>query len=165
METYLIRPTDMSPAELFEDSHRRLGLRNRISNALMAIALFAVKSKSPNLSKYIVDGLNLSKECLSVLDEVAQTGSTYQYRDYISKVLLDILTSRLMMQEPSQSKLQKYRKGFSTAQEVFEGIQQKKDPDPEKVREAKEVIKEIDREIESIYGSEESLYRGSFIPR
>lgn len=164
MQTYGIRETELTPAELFEDIHRRMGLRNRISNARMAIALFEARSPSNNLGKYISDGLSLSKECVSTLEAIAQSYSTYQYRDYTSKVLWDILTDRLS-QEPDRNKLQTYRKGFSTAHDVFGAIQAKREPDPQMVRLAKQVMGEIDKEIESIYASEETLCRGSFIPR
>lgn len=163
MQTY-IRETEMTPAERFEDFHRRIGLRNKISNALMAIALFEVKSKSKNLRKYIADGLSISKECVSILDGIAQTPSSFQYRDYTSKVLSDILTNR-QMQAPDKSKLEIYKERFLAAQEVFETIQERGEPNPNMVNMAEQVMKEIDKEIESTYASEESLYRGSFLPR
>jgi hypothetical protein len=164
MQIYGVRETEMTAAELFEDFHRRMGFRNKISNAQMAIALFEAKSASNNLSKYISDGLSISKECVSILDDMAQRYSSFQYRNYTSKVLLDILTNRLS-QDPDKSKLETYKKGFSAAQKVFEAIQDKREPDLEMVKTAEQVMEQIDEEIESIYASEESLYRGSFIPK
>ena len=165
MQTYGIRETELTPAELFEDFHRRVGFRNKISNALMALALFEVKSESKNLSKYIADGLSISKECVSTLQEIAQNYTSYQYRDYTSKVLLDILTNRLVNQGPDRNKLETYKKGFSAAEKVFEAIQDRREPDREMVKTAEQVMGQIDKEIESVYASEESLYRGSFIPK
>lgn len=164
MQTSGIREREMTAAELFEDFHGRMGFRNKISNALMAIALFEVKSRSRNLRKYISDGLIISKECVSILEDITQNYSTYRHRDYTSKTLFDILTNRVS-QAPDKSKLETYKKGFSAAEEVFETIQEGGKPDQEKVRTAEQVMTEIDKEIESTYASEESLYRGSFIPR
>ena len=164
MQTYGIRETELTPAELFEAFHRRMELRNKISNALMALALFEVKSGSKNLSKYITDGLSISEECVLILDDIAQSSSGYQYRGYTSKVLLDILTNRLS-QDPDKSKLETYKKGFSAAEKVFEAIQDRREPDREMVKTAEQVMGQIDKEIESVYASEESLYRGSFIPK
>ncbi len=165
MQIYGIRAEEMTPAELFEDFHRMMGLRNKISNALMAIALSEVNSGSKNLSKYISDGLSISEECVSTLRDIAESDSGYQYRDYTSKVLLEILTNRLSQKEPDKNKLETYKKGFLAAQEVFETIQERGKPDQEKVRMAEQVMAEIDKEIESTYASEESLHRGSFFPR
>lgn len=164
MQIYCVREAEMTAAELFEDFHRRMGFRNKISNAQMAIALFEAKSASNNLSKYVSDGLSISKECVSALEDITQSYSSYQYRNYTSKVLLDILTNRLS-QDPDKSKLETYKKGFSAAQKVFEAIQGKREPDLEMVKTAEQVMEQIDKEIESIYASEESSYRGSFIPK
>lgn len=164
MHIYGISEKEMTPAELFEDFHRMMGLRNKISNALMAIGLSEAKSTSENLSKYIRDGLSISEECVSILDEIAQNYSSYQYRDYTSKVLMDILTNR-PSQELDKSKLEIYKKGFSAAQKVFQSMQEKREPDQGMVLMADQVMQEIDKEIESTYASEENLYRGSFIPR
>lgn len=164
MQTYGIREMEMTPAERFEDFHRRMGLRNKISNALMAIALFEARSGSKNLTKYISDGLSISEECVSILDNIAKSYSSFQYRDYTSKVLLDILTNRLS-QAPDKSKVETYKKGFSAAQKVFEAIQDRREPDREMVKTAEQVMGQIDKEIESTYASEESLYRGSFLTR
>ena len=164
MEGHPIHETDMTPAELFEDFHRMMGLRNKISNARMAIALYEVNSESKNLNKYISDGLSISEECVSTLRDIAQSYSGYQYRDYTSKVLLEILTKRLS-QDPDSSKLETYTNGFSAAQKVFEEIQVRRLPDPQMVKMAEQALTEIDKEIESIYASEESLHRGSFISR
>lgn len=164
MQIYGISEREMAPIELFEEFHKRMGLRNRLSNALMAISLFEVGSKSKNLSKYINDGLSIAGECVSILEDIAQSYSSYQYSNYTSKLLLDILTNRLM-QDPDRSKLETYKNGFSAAQKVFETIQGEGQPDEEMVREAEQVMKEIDKEIESIYASEENLYHGFFIPR
>jgi len=164
MQVYGVSEKEMTPAESFEDFHRRMGIRNKISNALMAIALFQVKSKSDNLSKYVVDGLSISKDCVSILSDIAQNYSGFQYRDYTAKVIVDILTNRLS-KNPDRRKLEKYKKGFSSAQKVFEMIQARTQPDEGMVGEAEQVMKNISQEIESIYASEESLYRGSFIRR
>lgn len=164
MKAYHIQPNEMTPAALFEDFHKRAWFRNRISNALMAIALFEVESKSGNLSKYVNDGLAVSDDCSTILEQIAQNHVDYQYPDYTAKVLMDILTNRLV-QDPDKSKLDRYRKGFSAAQKVFEMIQKQEQPDEEMVEKTKQVIEEIDTEIESTYASEENLYRGSFIPR
>jgi hypothetical protein len=160
-----IRESEATPAALFEDFHRRMGLRNKISNAQMAIALFEAKSNSQNFSKYVADGLSISKQCVLILGEIAQAyHPEQQYRDYTAKVILDILTNRLM-QDPDKTKLERYKKGFSSAEKVFSLIEQKAEPDQQMVKEAEQIIEEIDREIESTYASEECLYRGSFAPR
>ena len=164
MQIYGISERQTNAAELFEDFHRRMGLRNKISNALMAIALFEAKSESRNLTKYIADGLSISGVCVSILDDIAQNSSSYQYRDYTSKVLLDILTNR-QKQDPDRKKLGAYKKGFSAALKVFESMQQERVPDQQAVKMADHVMQEIDKEIEAAYVSEENLYRGSFIPR
>lgn len=164
MRMYGVRETELTPAELFEAFHRRMEFRNKMSNALMAIALFQVKSESRNLRKYITDGLRVSEECVLILDDIAQSYADYQYRGYTSKVLLDILTNRLS-QDPDKSKLETYKKGFSAAQKVFEAIQERREPDREMVKTAEQVMGQIDKEIDSIYATEESLYRGSFIPK
>ena len=164
MQKYGISERQTNPAELFEDFHRRMGLRNKISNALMAVALFEAKSGSRNLTKYITDGLSISGDCVTILDDIAQSHSNYQYRDYTSKVLLDILTDRLS-QNPAKDKLETYKKGFAAAREVFEAMQMRRELDEDKVRMVEQVVKEVDKEIESTYASEENLYRGSFVPR
>lgn len=164
MQIYGISEKEMTPAELFEDFHSRMGLRNKISNALVAISLYEAKSKSENLPRYVNDGLSISEECVSILENIAEKYSSYQYSSYTSKVLLDILTNRLL-QDPDKSKLETYKKGFAAAQKAFEAIQRKSQPDKQAVREAEQVMKEVDKEIESTYASEENLYRGSFIPR
>ena len=164
MQIYGISEREMTPAELFEDFHRRMALRNKISNALVAISLYEAKSKSENLPRYVSDGLSISKECVLILDAIAESYSSYRYSSYTSKVLPDILTDRLN-QNPDKNKLETYKKGFSTAQKIFEAIQGRKELDQERVRMAEQVMKEIDKEIESTYASEENLYRGSFVPR
>jgi len=163
MQIYGISERQTNPAELFEDFHRRMGLRNKISNALMAIALFEAKAGSRNLAKYIADGLSISGDCISILDEIARSDLSYQYRGYTSKVLVDILTNR-QKQHPDRRKLQAYREGFLAAQDVFESMQEKREPDRAMVKIADKVMQEIDKEIESTYTSEENLYRGSFVP-
>jgi len=164
MQIYGISERQTNAAELFEDFHRRMGLRNKISNSLMAIALFEAKSESRNLTKYIADGLSISGVCISILDDIAKKYSSYQYRDYTSKVLLDILTNR-QKQDPDRKKLEAYKKAFSAAKKVFESMQEKREPDQEAVKMADQVMQEIDKEIEAAYASEENLYRGSFILR
>jgi len=164
MQIYGISERQTNPAELFEDFHRRMGLRNKISNGLMAIALFEARSVSSNLTKYITDGLSISEECVSILSDIAQSSSSYQYRDYTSKVLLDILTKR-QKQDPDRKKLEAYKEGFLTAQKVFESMQAEGELDQPMVKRADQVLQEIDKEIEATYTSEENLYRGSFIPR
>jgi len=164
MQIYGISEKEMTPAELFEDFHRRMALRNKISNSLVAISLYEANSESKNLGRYITDGLGISEECVSILKNIAESYSSYQYSTYTSKVLLDILTNRLL-QDPDISKLETFRRGFAAAERVFDIMQRKKQPDEQMVREAEQAMKEIDREIESTYVSEENLYRGSFIPR
>ncbi|MDI6815175.1 MAG: hypothetical protein QMC90_03765 [Dehalococcoidales bacterium] len=165
MQIYGISEREMTPAERFEEFLRRIGLRNRLSNALMAICLYEVGSKSKNLTKYVTDGLGISKECFSTLEEIAQNYLTsYQYSNYTSKLLLDILTSGLKG-DPDKTKLERYKKGFLAAQRVLETIQQEGKPDEEMVREAEQTIAEVDKEIESTYATEEGLYHGFFIPR
>jgi len=164
MQIYGISEREMTPAELFEEFHNRMRLRNRLSNALMAISLFEAESKSKNLTKYLTDGLSIAEDCVSILENIAQSYSSYRYSNYTSKVLLDILTNRLN-QEPDKNKLETYKKGFLVAKNVFKTIQEKAKPDQEMTRIAEQVIKEIDKEIESTYAIEENLYHGSFIPR
>lgn len=164
MQIYGISERQTNAAEFFEDFHRRMGFRNKISNSLMAIALFEAKSESRNLTKYIADGLSISSDCVSILDEIALSYPSYQYRDYTSKVLLDILTSR-QRQDPDRKKLEAYKKAFSAAKKVFESMQEKREPDQEAAKMADQVMQQIDKEIEATYTSEENLYRGSFIPR
>ena len=164
MRTYGITEKEMNAAQRFENFHKRMGLRNKLSNALMAIALFQAKASSENLSSYTDDGLNISEECISILRDIEQNNSIYEYRNYTSKVLLDILTNQLS-QEPNKSKLEMYRKGFSVAREVFDMILQNSQPNKEMLREAEQTIKEIDKEIESVYATEESAYHGTFLPR
>jgi hypothetical protein len=159
-----IREAEMTAVELFEDSHNRMRLRNKLSNALMAIALSEAKSRSENLSKYIDDGLDISTQFVSSLDDIANNYSDYKYRDYVSKVLLDILTNRLT-QQPDKDRLTTYKKEFSAARQVFEAVQQGKEPDQEMMKMANRVIREVDQQIESVYASEESSYRGSFTPK
>ena len=164
MQIYGISERQTNTAELFEDFHRRMGLRNKISNSLMAIALFEAKSGSRNLTRYIADGLSISGDCVSILDEIAQSYPSYRYRGYTSKVLLDILTNR-QKQDPDRKKLEAYKEAFSVAKKVFESMQEEKEPDQEMARIADQVMQEIDKEIDATYASEENLYRGSFIPR
>jgi len=163
---YGISEREMTPAERFEEFHRRIGVRNRLSNALMAISLYEAESKSKNLSKYITDGLSIAEECVSILDSIAQNyfSNQYQYSNYTSKLLLDILTDRLKG-DPDKTKLERYKKGFLAAQRIFETIQQQGKLDEEMAREAEQTIVEVDKEIESTYVTEESLYHGFFIPR
>lgn len=164
MQIYGISEKEMTPAELFEDFHKRMGLRNKISNTLVAISLYEAKSQSKNFTRYVADGLSFSEECVSILDDITQSYSSYRYRDYTSKVLLDILTDRLL-QDPDKRKLETYKKGFAAAREVFETIRVRGELDEDKVRMVEQVVKEVDKEIESTYASEENLYRGSFVPR
>ena len=164
MQIYGITEKEMTPAELFEDFHKRMAFRNKISNALVAISLYEAKSKSQNLPRYVNDGLSISEECVSVLDDISESYSSYRYSSYTSKVLLDILTDRLS-QNPDKNKLETYKKGFSAAHKIFEAIRSKREIDQQMVGIAEQVMKEVDKEIESTYASEENLYRGSFIPR
>ena len=164
MQVYGISEGKMTPAELFEDFHSRMGIRNKISNALVAISLYETKSESRNLARYVADGLSISEECVSILDDIIQNYSGYRYRGYTSKVLLDILTDRLL-QDPDKGKLETYKKGFLAAKEIFEAMRVSGELDREKGRMVEQVMKEVDKEIESTYASEENLYRGSFVPR
>ncbi len=164
MQIYGISEKEMTPAELFEDFHKRIGLRNKISNALVAISLYEAKSQSKNFTRYVTDSLSFSEECVSILDDITQNYSSYRYRGYTSKVLLDILTDRLL-QDPDKRKLETYKEGFLAAQEIFKAMQVEGELDREKVRKVEQVVKEVDKEIESTYASEENLYRGSFVPR
>ena len=116
------------------------------------------------MTKYITDGLSISEECVSILDDIARDYSGYQYRDYTSKVLVDILTNRLS-KAPDKGKLEAYKKGFLAAQKVFESMREEREPEQEAVKMADQVMQQIDKEIEATYTSEENLYRGSFIPR
>jgi len=164
MQIYGISEGEMTPAELFEDFHSRMRLRNKISNALVAISLYEAKSESKNLVRYMADGLSISEECVLILDDITQNYSSYRYRGYTSKVLLDILTDRLL-QDPDKRKLETYKKGFLAAQEIFKAMQAEGELDREKGRMVEQVMKEVDKEIESTYASEENLYHGSFVPR
>lgn len=165
MQIYGISEKEMTPAELFEDFHRRMAVRNRISNALVAISLYEAKSESRNLARYIVDGLSISEECVSILSDIAQGYESYRYRSYISKVLVDILTDRLYKKVPDKSKLERYKERFSAAKEIFKAMDMGGELDPDGVRTAEQVMKDIDKEIESTYAGEENLYRGSFVAR
>jgi hypothetical protein len=156
--------TDMTVAERFEDFHRMVQLRNRISNALMAIALFEVESKSNNLARYVEDGLAVSNDCVSSLEELSKGTATPQYEQFCSKILHDILTKG-EGRTPDRTKLDEYEKRFRTALAVFEQLRRTQKPEQSMTREAEGIIREIDKEMNSLYAKEESLYRGSFLAR
>jgi len=164
MQVFGVSENEMTPAELFEDFHQRMGLRNKISNALVAISLFRAKSPSKNLPRYIEDGLDIAEECVQVLGEISEKDSDYRYRSYVSKVIVDLLTDRLL-RNPDEVKLKELRQKFNSVKDVFETMQSGGSLTGEKVHLAEQTIKDIDTEIESAYAGEENLYRGSFVPR
>jgi len=157
-----IEPTEMTSAELFEDFHRRMGLRNRISNAMMAIALQEVGSTSPNLPKYSVDGLKLCQEFLKGLRFIKKHLPDFYWQDYPTKVLSDILTNR-QRNQPDMAELKELEQKIESALRVFEAIS-RGEFNKEQTLEAKEMLMELDREIEAIYVVEEQLYRYRYFP-
>lgn len=164
MRAYAIRENELTATERFEDFHQRIGLRNKISNALMAIALFEANSRSSNLLRYISDGRDTAQECLSSLKEIEKDETALQHRYYCSKVLLDILTMQAS-QDLDRAKLKEYVSGFNAALEAFDKMKNHEEVDEVALQKAAETMKQIDKEMQSLYAKEESLYRGAFSSR
>ncbi len=164
MQLYGMSEKEMTSAELFEDFHERMGLRNKISNALVAISLYKANSSSKNLSRYIEDGLGIAEECVNILDALSEGSASLKYRSYLSKVIIDLLTERLL-QSTDNEKLKKYQQKFKYVKDVFKTMKMSQFLSEEKARFAEQAMKDIDAEIELAYAGEENLYRGSFVPR
>ena len=147
-----------TPIELFEDFCKRRGLRGKISNAMMAVALYEVKSESINLPQYISDGIKICQDFLSSLVFIRESQPNFYYRDYPTKVLIDILTDHLRKPlDLTELKILKGRLKF--AQEIFEAINKGGELEKEKAKEALGILDELDQEIEATYAVEDNLYR------
>lgn len=164
MQIFGVSEKELNPGELFEDFHQRMELRNKISNALVALSLIKCKCTSKNLKRYIADGLTITDECIKVLGEMAEKDSSYKYYGYASKVLIDLLTDRLS-KDPDQGKLQEYKKRFSMIDTTFKSIESGQMVEERELSLAEQALRKMDSEIESAYLGEENLYRGSFVAR
>ncbi|GAG17948.1 unnamed protein product, partial [marine sediment metagenome] len=104
-------------AELYEDAHNRLDLRNVISNSLMAICLYEVNSSSHNLPKYIEDGLTLSYTTLLALDNISK-GIEPNGREYVIRVVKDLLTNKGKIPF-LENKYRQYKARFEGINKIF----------------------------------------------
>lgn len=151
-------------AQLFEDMHNRIDLRNRISNTLMAISLYEVRSKSQNIPKYIEDGQSLSEGSLESLRCLVEKCEQPNHL-YFIKVLKDLLTdkgSNSILDARAQKKYETYRKGFEILNKLLKEIKDKKRINNETPIKVKNFLMIFDREIEVAYEMEDSLYFGYF---
>jgi len=151
-------------AQLFEDMHNRIDLRNRISNTLMAISLYEVRSKSQNIPKYIEDGQSLSEGSLETLGYLVEKCKETNHL-YFKKVFTDLLTekgSSSILDARAQTKYEKYREGFQILQKLLADIKAEKGMNKETQTKVKEFLMALDREIEVAYEMEDSLYFGYF---
>lgn len=151
-------------AQLFEDMHNRIDLRNRISNTLMAISLYEVRSQSKNLCIYIEDGQSLTEVSLETLGCLVEKCKETNHI-YFKKVFTDLLTekgSSSILDACAQKKYKKYREGFQILQKLLADIEAEKGMNEKTQTKVKEFLMALDREIEVAYKMEDSLYFGYF---
>jgi len=145
-------------AELYEDKHNRLDLRNEISNALMAISLYEVKSKSKNLLKYIEDGIDLSSSSLEALGCITGRCEKPNHK-YVMRVLKKMINDN---GGSNKTKYESYKKGFEIVKELFTAMNVGKEIEGEKAQYVKEFLIAFDKDLETTYEKEDSLYFGCF---
>ena len=148
-------------AELYEDMHNRMELRSRISNALMAIALYEANSKTENMQKYIDDGLNLSKDLIDALAQITK-GETENTGKYITKVFIDLLFRETSASLLDKEKLEMYKKNSEITFQTLGKIDNREVLHDDEILVAKKFLMDLDKEIEMTYEKEENLYFGYF---
>ena len=145
--------------ELFEEVHNRIQLRSKISNALMAIGLYKVKSKSQNMEKYLRDGYELGKNSLDALNSLKDRSVALR-SGYVSKVFLDILTDKSNVIVPE--KYENYKRAFENVYKLFDELMSTKELNIDESQAVKSFLIAFDKEIESTYEKEEGIYFGYF---
>jgi len=160
IENFRDPTADFTFAELYEDKHNRIDLRNKISNALMAISLYEVRSRSRNLPKYIVDGLNLSSASSESLRCLMERCEKHNH-EYVLRVLKDMLTNKGTA-PITEEKYEKYKVGFEMVNKLFNAINDRREIEKERALEVKNFLMTFDRDIQMAYEKEDSLYFGYF---
>lgn len=150
-------------AQIFEDMHNRIDLRNRISNTLMAISLYEVGSESKNIPSYLEDGQSLTEGSLETLRCLIEKCDDINHI-YFKKVFIDLLTKKgsSSWDESSQVRCENYKEGFEKLNDLLNKIKAMKKIDKETPTKAKDFLMALDREIEVAYEMEDSLYFGYF---
>jgi len=139
---------------LYEIVHSVIGLRSKISNALMALGLYKAKFHSKNMEKYTADALELCTKSLEALNKIETS-----ICNYVSPIFLNILTKK--RREPiDKGKLEKYISGFKLALEVFSKIKEGRTVDERDINNVKDFLICLDKDIESTFREEEKLYYG-----
>ena len=151
---------DFTFADLYEDVHNRINLRNIISNILMAICLYEAKSESQNLSKYIEEGITLSRSSIKDLNNLIIKHEIKNH-NYVIRVIKDIMSNK-GKDSYSEEEYEKYKANFEMINKLLNNIINKKEVIKKEADEIKNFLLTFDKEIEITYEKEDSLYFGYF---
>ena len=153
------RERERTFAELYDEIHDVINLRVKISNSIMAVALQEVSASSKNQNVYLSDALSLCTTAINALKNIEESKKEY---NIMSKLFKDIFESRKKGECDLDQK--KYNTQFRQALNLFKQIEDKEPANKDLLKQTKEFLLGLDKDVEQTYQKEEAMYFGYLRP-